>query len=226
MARIRWFRANWPISLRALVAKMKTTEFNAESQDGFILERARDSLIEGQYIEKRLLEDVAVDPFGNEQRTESVDYRRVRFRIVREFPQIQVWNTSRSLHGFVSRLAEMNNFALAIEPVIVNVEKWCEILSLSDQWEAQFAAIQIGEIAFQDGVVGKMFLRGENAREVMKQLVKSLKHSVERVIVRVTVGGKAKSVQLFKDGAASFGTSAPEQLIECVRECLRMAVET
>ena len=214
------------MSLRALGAKMKAAEFNSESQDGFILERVRDSLIEGQYIEKRLLEEVAVDPFGNEQRTESVDYRRVRFRIVREFPQIQVWNASRSIQGFVSRLAEMNNFALAIEPVVVNVEKWYEILSLNEQWEAQFAAIQISEIAFQDGVVGKMFLRGDNAREVMKQLVKNRKHSVERVIVCVTVGGKATSVQLFKDSAASFGTSAPDLLIECVRECLQKAVET
>lgn len=223
MARVRWFTAKWPISLRALGAKMKAAEFNEQSTDGFILERTRDAVIEGQYIEKRLLEDVTVDPFGNEQRTEFVDYRRVCFLIGSEFPEIQVMDAPRNIQGFVSRLAELNKFTLAIGPVDVNLVKWSELLSETDEFAAEVTAIQAGEIAFPDGVVGKIFLRGERAREVMKQLVKSRKHSIERVVVRVTTDRSATSVHLCKGGAATFGATADDSLINLVRECLRIA---
>lgn len=224
MARLRWLKAEWPTSLRAMIATMKAAEFNERSGDGFIIERTREAMIEGQYIEKRLLEDVSMDPFGNEQRTNYVGYRRVRFRLRKSFPEIQVWNAPRSIQSFVSRLAELNKFALAIGSIDVNVIKWSEALSQGGGSNVEVVAIQAGEITFPDGVIGKVFLRGEEARSVMDQIVKSRKHMIERVVVRMKHGNKAISVQLCKDGAAHIGSTDVEGLVERVRESLILAV--
>jgi hypothetical protein len=224
MARVRWLTAKWPVSLRAISAKMKAAEFKERSKDGFIIERAREALVEGQYIEKRLLEDVAIDPFGKEERTTFIDYRRVMFRLSGEFPQIQVWEAPRNVQGFLSRLAELNRFALGIGPLEVDVIRWSEVLARTGDLKVEVTAIQAGEIAFQDGVVGRVFLRGAQAQNLMRQLVKNRRHRIERAVVQITNGRKSTSVQLCKDGAASLAASAAEGLVERVRESLSLAV--
>lgn len=223
MARVRWYTTKWPVTLRAVAAKMKAAAFNEGSSDGFLIDRAREALIEGQYIEKRQLEDVIVDPFGNEQRTSFVEYRRVGFRLSGDFPEIEIGNAPRNVQGFASRLAEINKFALAIVPLDVNVIRWSEALAQAVDFKVEVAAIQAGDIAMEDGVVGKVFLRGTEALTVMQHLIQGRKHTIERVVVQIGTGKKSNSVQLCKDGAAVFGSAIPEGLLERVRDSLKVA---
>ena len=52
MYRVRWFETVWPYSMRLSQLRLKGYTFGVESSDGFLVERVRDTYIEGRHVER------------------------------------------------------------------------------------------------------------------------------------------------------------------------------
>ena len=86
MNRIRWLNAQWPSSMRTIGNKLKAMPFSEDSMDGFAIERVREDVNEGRYIDKNIYQEVNSDPFGKEEVIERTGYRSTDFTLVSQFP--------------------------------------------------------------------------------------------------------------------------------------------
>ena len=87
MRRIRWFNAEWPVSLRTLAAKMRANPFREDSIEGFIVDRVRENLVEGRFIEKIAFQETSRDPFGSEHSFETYNLSQTRIWDLIQLPK-------------------------------------------------------------------------------------------------------------------------------------------
>ena len=57
MKRVRWLKVDWPVSMQKLGERMKAQLFTPNSQEGFVVERVTEDLVEGCFIEKLTIQN-------------------------------------------------------------------------------------------------------------------------------------------------------------------------
>lgn len=223
--RVRWLRADWPSSVRSLAQKMKLAEFQPDAVDGFLLHRVRDASIEGQYIEKVVYDDDIVDPFGVTQRFQRIDYRKTRFCLYSDFPQIEIWDSPRSVQGFTARLSEITRFAVSIATLSANTVQWIDAFARASSLRVELTAIQAGDVNLAEGVVGKLHLKGSgNVRDVLQQIIGRRSYRIEKAVLRTVAEMKPRSITLGRDATACITGPDGADLAPALRESLSSAV--
>jgi hypothetical protein len=221
MIRVRWLTTQWPSSMQLLAKRLKTMPFGPETPDGFRLERVRESHIDGEYIEKVEYDVKVVDPFGGEVLSRRMEYRRTRFQVLTTFPQVEIRNGPTSIRAFVNRLAEANEFSLAIAAVNADVGKWADAFCTTTGWEIRLESIQAGGIQFDRSVSGRILLQGGNElRKILAGLIGSRTHYIEKAILKVQHPDGIQRIQMCRDGSVRVTGGGINDTLELLRTTL------
>jgi hypothetical protein len=225
MRRIRWFSANWPLSLRTLASRMKANAFTEDSSDGFLLERARDSLIEGRYIEKMSYQEKLTDPFGREFTLDRVDYRQVEFGMFADFPQLEIRDAPRSTQAYMSKLLQLSDFSLTVAPLVVDLIEWVDAFHAEFGRKVLIDSVQISGLEFDSGVTGRVSLRGgKDVREAVKNITKNRPYVLNRVQMQVFDGDRISPVQMTNTGSIGLQEQDLNEMYAALRSSLRSVV--
>src|SRR5215469_13253307 len=127
MTRVRWFTAEWPVSMRTLAAKMKSEPFREDRLQGFIVDRVREDSVEGRFIEKISYKETIKSPFGEEEVFDRVIYTQLEFNLSNKFPHLELWDAPRSTQAYISKLLEFSNFGVSIESLSVDLIEWTNL---------------------------------------------------------------------------------------------------
>lgn len=220
MNRYRWFRAEWPISMRQLAKRLKAKQFADGSTDGFVVDRVRDDYVEARYIERFEVEEVVTDPFGKELTFQRVEFKQSAIRASGGTVGLELRDAPRSTHGLVSRLSEANDFSLAIIPISVDVVAWATSFQQLSRLEVIVDSLQIGDLELGSGVSAKIVVKGaKDVRNYSKVLTSGRRHKVEKVQVRFSGAYVGRAV-LAHQGAVAIGASRSDAIAEILRESL------
>lgn len=221
MERIRWLNAKWPVSMRTLGSRMKAQLFSPDSFDGFIVERIRDDLIEGHFIEKLTYQEVMTDPFGREEVFDRVVYRDVDFTLFAGFPNIELRNSQRSTKEFISKLLELCNFSLTITPLSVDLLAWVQTLEQRVAQNVLVDSLQLSGLELEEGVSAKVLLKGDkDVREAMQHLSAKKKFTLEKVQVKFKLGSNIVPVHLANTGSVKIPADYLDDLLPHLRTSL------
>lgn len=226
MKRFKYLNADWPISISSLAERLRANPFSDEVGDGFTLERVRNSVIEGRYFEKIVVNESISDPFGKESTYELVTYRDTSFRLSRAYPQIELRNPPRSIRAFVNRIAELMQFNVAVESLAVDPLLWADRIKGTGQVSGYVQSIDISGVAVEAEVSARFGLVGK--RDVLSaatKLVAKRAHTVDRLCMRIVSSLGEHSVILTVNGGVRADDSVPEDVLALVRESLP-AVDT
>lgn len=219
MNRVRWLNAQWPSSIRIIGNKLKAMPFSEESMDGFAIERVREDFIEGRYIEKYAYQEANSDPFGNEEIIERTGYRSTEFTIFAQFPYIELRNGQRSIKEFVNKLLQACNFTLVISPINVNLLDWLASFQKITGQKIVVDSLQVSGIALEEGITGKILLKGDrDVREAIDNIVGGKRYTLEKVQVKMALGGKSLSVHLANTGTAKIPPDHTSDLLPLLRQ--------
>jgi hypothetical protein len=219
--RIRWFAAKWPISFRSLAAKMKANAFREDSVDGFIVDRVRDNLIYGRYIEKICYQETLIDPFGAQSVFDRTEYRQLEFTLFSEFPHIEFQDPPRSTQGFVSKMTELNNFSLAIAPLAVDLLKWISNFQSITDYDVLVDSLQISGLEMEPGVTARISIGGDkDVRQTLQRFTKGKRFDLERIHLKVPHQDRPASIQLVNTGAMKIDDEWLEDFIQPMRKAL------
>lgn len=203
MRRVRWLGAKWPVSMRALASRMKGQLFTAESFDGFIIHRVRDHSIEGDYVEKLSYQETVTDPFGNELVFDRVGYRKIEFTLFSEFPNIELRDAHRSTREFVSKLLELCNFSVTVEPITIDLLRWADEFQRAFEEKSIIDSLQVSGLELESGVHTKVLLKGDkDVRAALEQLSPKRKFELEKIQVKVRVGQQTVPIHMSNSGAS------------------------
>jgi hypothetical protein len=221
MKRVRWLSAKWPVSMRTLGARMKTQIFTPESFDGFVIERIRDSSIEAHFIEKMTFQETTTDPFGKVEIIDRIAYRDVEFTLFSDFPNIELRNSQRSAKEFVSKLLELCNFSLTVNPVSVNLLEWVQAIQRQTQQKLLVDSLQISGLELEEGVSAKVLLKGDkDVREAMQHLSVRKKFTLEKMQVKIPMGSQTVPVHLANTGSVKIPVDHFNDLVPLLRSTL------
>lgn len=221
MKRVRWLKAQWPVTIGTLAEKMKTQLFTPDSFDGFVIERVRDDSIEAHYIEKLNYKETVTDPFGKEESFDRITYRRIDFTLFSEFPNIELRDAHRSTREFVSKLLEICNFAVSIEPVTVDLLQWVETLQKQLGKKVTVDSLQVAGLELEPEISAKILLRGgKDVRDSLKHLSVKRKFTLEKIQVKIPFGQSVFPIHMSNAGVARIPKEHLNDYIRIVRESL------
>lgn len=227
MKRFRWFRAEWPSSIRALAKRIGMRTFNEESGHGFFVDRVRDDFLEARYVEKIEYTDVVVDPFGKELKFDRVEFRHTLFRASSSAPGLELIDPPRSVQALMNRLSEAVDFEVAITPVVVDVLRWATLFQESGGVSADIDSLQIGALEIEKGIVAKVLIKGDrDVRAACDALTHDRKFAIEKVQLRLANPYQRTIVVLSGTGAAAFGSDgSAEELLAPLRVTLTDSIQ-
>jgi hypothetical protein len=213
------------MTIRALAKRVRLQEFTEERGSGFILDRVRDDEFEARFVERYEYTETISDPYGRELTFDRLEFRQTVFRATTEWPGLELLDAPRSTLRLTNGLLEASNFELAVSPIDVNVLAWSDELQRALGVEAVIDSIQVAALAVGDGIKAKVMIKGEkDVRNVCKEMTQGRKHVLEKLQLRITVGGIRTTVVLTNGaGAKVDGIDIPVELIKQLRTSLPKA---
>lgn len=222
MTRHRWLRAEWPLTIRTLAKRVRQQEFSEDRANGFILDRVRDDSLEARFVERYEYTETVSDPYGKELMFDRLEFRLTAFRATPGWPGLELIDAPRSTQSLVSGLLEASNFELAVSPIDVSVLAWADELQRSLGADAVIDSLQVAALMVADGVTAKVVLKSErDVRAACEEMIQGRKHVLEKLQLRVTVGGTRTTVVLTNGASAKVdGIDVPVELAEHLRASL------
>ena len=221
MKRVRWFTAEWPISIRTLAAKMKATPFKEDRAEGFIVDRVRDNSVEGRFIEKTSYEETITSPFGEERVFDRVIYTQLEFNLSNEFPHLELWNPPRSIQAYISKLLEFSNFAVSIEPLSVDLIQWVNLFQTTIKQNVTIDSVQISGLEIQRGVTAKVVISGDkDVRDAIELIARKKQYRLEKLHLQVFSDGGAAPIYLSNTGSVRLEGFHVENFLPALRSSL------
>jgi len=221
MRRVRWLSAKWPVSMRTIASRMKNHLFVAGSVDGFVVDRVRDDFIEAHYIEKISYKEVITDPFGEQSVFERIGYRQIDFTLHSEFPNIELCDPHRNTRAFTSRILELCDFAVSIEPLSLNLLNWVSQIEEQLETSVLIDSLQISGVELESGVRSKMLISGiKDVRPAMAKITHDRSFELEKLQMKVRLDSSIIPVQISNLGAAKIPAEFWRDLRPALREAL------
>lgn len=224
MNRLRWFEMELPLSLRSLGNRLKSLPFTSDSDEGFILERVRDTHLEARHIQKIVIKDTVADPLGIDHIYERTEYRQTSFRVTSDYPQLELMDPPRGLQAFTSRVAELCDFTVSIAAIELNVLQWSE--RLKRVYPEAFAVIgaQASGLVLEEGVTARVILAGtRDVGRSLTQITQGKLDGVDKVELRFGSVDRAARIILGADGTARILTETTQELKDALRSSLASA---
>lgn len=224
MNRVRWLEARWPISMRTLASRLKSRSFSNENNDGFLVERVRDNFLEGRFFEKVLFEESIRDPFGNESTFERLTYREVEFTFSTSYPQVELRKFPRNTQAFVTRTAEVTDFATTFMPVSVDAFSWADKIRAVYPKQFRIDLAQLSEVSIEENVFARIVLSSpQDIRSALGRFTNRRQHRVDRIQIRLEYADDLVSFQLATDGTLRSADALPAEVLDAVRQALPVA---
>jgi hypothetical protein len=207
--------------MRTLASRLKEHTFGAESSDGFLVERVRDTYIEGRHIEKVMYDEVVHDPFGNGTTFNRLSYRQVEFFFSATYPQVELRNAPRGLQTFISRTSEATDFTIAFAAIDIDTFKWADSIRTLFPKHFRIDLAQLSEVFIEEDVAAKMVLTSpHDIRAAFARFANRRKHVVDRIQIKLEEDGRVLSLQLGTDGTLRTADALPKEMLDGIRGAL------
>lgn len=221
MKRYRWLQAGWPISMRTLGKRLRARPFGADVSHGFVIDRLRDDLLEGRYVERLEYTETVVDPFGIELSFERVEFRQSSFRASPAGPGLELRDPTRSVQALLNQLSEAADFEVAITAQAVDVLAWSTQFQRLADITSVVDSLQINSLELEPGIRAKMIVKGErDVRSACAAMTGARKFAMEKIQLRLSKPN-AGTIVLGSAATVSFGVDDPEErMLQALRDSL------
>lgn len=219
--RYRWLRVRWSISMNTLEKRLKARSFGSDVTHGFVIDRARDDLLEARYIERIEYTESIIDPFGTELFFERVEFRQSYFRATIHGAGLEIQDPPRSVQPLMNRLSEATDFDIAISPYSVDVLAWAAMFQNGSGLFCAVDSLQMNGLQVEDGIAAKIVIKGDrDVRQACASLAANRRFSLERIQLRLAKPNIG-TIVLSNTGAATLNLDDPNDvLLEHLRASL------
>ena len=208
--------------MRTMAKHLKTRPFSPEVSHGFVIDRVRDDLLEGRYVERIEYTETVIDPFGVELSFDRIEFRQSSFRATTSGAGLELLDPPRSIQSLLNRLSESTDFEVAITPLNVSVLEWSKEFQEIANLSLMVDSLQINELELEPGIRAKVIVKGDrDVRTACSSLTSRRDFSVEKLQLRLS-SPKSGVIILGNSCTASLGVDDPEdRLLQAIRDSLR-----
>jgi len=208
--RYKWLQVQWPISMKTLEKRLRASSFGSDVTHGFVIDRAREDLLEARYVERIEYTETITDPFGEELSFERVEFRQSHFRAATHGAGLELRDPPRSIQPLMNRLSEATDFEVAISPYSVDVLAWAATFQEGSGLPCVVDSLQMNDLQVEPGISAKIVIKGDrDVRLACEKLAAGRRFSLERVQLRL-VKRSLGTIVLSNTGAATLNLDDPD----------------
>lgn len=220
MNRVRWFRAQLPLSLRLMADKIGSAPLEIGGDMGFKIARVRHDAIQASYYERFAWTESGIDPFGREFSYERESYKTIRFVLSKTYPGLEIIDAPRGLSSLFSRFAELTNFEFTVQPVRVDVLQWAEALRTSYNGMFRVASMSVTDLGVEESITGTLSVssRSEDVRAAAARLLARRDYTTQKVQVALSSKVSTALLTLTSDGGVRSSLELDSEIVDAVRQ--------
>lgn len=224
MDRYRWLNLKTPCDFKNLPSLLNHLSFEENGVCGFSIVRIRQNAIDAKFIERKIIEDEFIDTSGLKQTLERVvlDEFPIQFINFNNFANLLITNYPRSLLLFKNKLSEMLDFNASIIDIKSDPLKWIENIESNDNLKLSVTSIQIKDVLYKNGLVGKIILKGEtDIRDRMLSEITSEFYKIDKVHAKIS-GEINGEILLSSDGSSKISVDNLEKCSDILANFLNI----
>ncbi len=220
MSRRRWVSVTWPIEMRELGKRMQDRLFSESTASGFVIERIRNTYVEGQFIEQVNFHERVVDPIGRELHSDRVEFYQTQFIASTSGPGLEIIDSSKGTRFFVNQISSICDDAVALSGLTVDPLVWGQETQKILDTNLVTDSLQISDLTVVDGVKAKIILSGNSdVRNAAEIIANGKNYRVEKIKLSTECKPKNSIVLSINGAATTFGKN-DESFVLPVREAL------
>ncbi|EJN7697976.1 hypothetical protein NRW84_004568, partial [Salmonella enterica subsp. enterica serovar Senftenberg] len=143
----KWFTANFPAGLDGLYQSIINTPFDSDKGWGFSINSYEENAISSRYIEKVEINEIIVDPYGNETQYTQLKYIQFNFWLYttkgKNFILI-IESPPRSIKNFISNIIKSTHSDFNVSNLNIKIEDFIYFLT------PHFEKIQVHKAKLKD----------------------------------------------------------------------------
>jgi hypothetical protein len=219
MRRYRWYRAEWPLSMRELSRRLQECPFRMDGHEGFLVDRVRSDYVEARFIQKREYIDEINNPLGEVIRQTRLEFIEHSFRAGCVGPGLELSDPPRSVNRLFSKLAEICDFSLVLSNIDIEPLDWVSLFRKESRLETITESLQFSKVVVDRDVYANIVIKSN--RDVYKQSTDFLagrKARTEKVKVSFNKAGY-NHVFFTRNGAMAVKNN-DEEVVEAARHAI------
>lgn len=219
MKKVKWLKINCNLSINEITKLLVQNSFDENKNDGYIFNKIRDDLIEGQFIEKYFVLDKYYNFLNNYEEVQKIEYKTTKFTICLEKILIlTIFNPPRSIKPFLLSLVKQLGIGTSVEEIHINPVTWAEDAFSSISME--ITQIDISNVMLNRFTSAKMYITGNQDLRPHYHSSLSQNSITDRVSLTVMSLNLKGKIKLFKTGMAHIDTNKNDIFVNMLRTSL------
>jgi len=179
-------------------------EFTQRSVWGFRVHERRQEHLHAVYIEKQIVVEKIIDPFGNSSEFERISYSQVDFQLSVSPPHLIIFQPPRTYRKLISQLAHFVDYTIAIQNKNVDLFSWAKSLE-NKGISGVVTKANIFPITYDKMTSGKLSLvSGNDLRKKIQKLLSATSYTVKQIKIIFDDKIGIPAVELFNNGKIVF----------------------
>lgn len=213
-------RDNW---VREIGNSLAAMPYAADENRGFVIDRATDDFIDGDYLWKTLSNDYFEDPLGNRIGLMREEFHKITFHISRKSAFLELLNPSRHVHGFLNLLSGAFRWPVSIERASLDIEKALQVVQGSFENFIVTEIVTAPFFATTSTLVDVSFRSLYDVKNDARTFLDCYQHTIRSVCGKPFPKLKSK-VEIWSNGKVVLKHCLSEKLANSLREALIQAL--
>lgn len=223
--RFKWFSTEWPVSPRSIGKQLAKHEYNQKTNEGFILDRARNTYIEGRYGKVMRHSVEVIGPLGEKFSETKTEIRETSFLIDDSPLGLCIINPSNFSGTVCTKISEALMFNCTITACQINLEKFTHHFSREYSNDIFIDKMKASKIEIDPSVFCQsVFTSDKDISDSVKKFLKGRKHSIEMVQIRIP-SLENSWISITSSAGVKINSKFPEKIpLEKIKECLILSL--
>ena len=202
----KWFTANFPAGLDSLYQSIINTPFDSDKGWGFSINSYEENAISSRYIEKVEVNEIIVDPYGNETQYTQLKYIQFNFWLYttkgKNFILI-IESPPRSIKNFISNIIKSTHSDFNVSNLNIKIEDF--IYFLTPHFEKiQVHKAKLKDLTFSKHTSGILELESSSdALMEIRNIFKNANFTIDKVKLNVKDVTGYESLEINTNGSIS-----------------------
>ncbi|HIC6054293.1 TPA: hypothetical protein ACW4EX_003881 [Salmonella enterica subsp. enterica serovar Litchfield] len=202
----KWFTANFPAGLDGLYQSIINTPFDSDKGWGFSINSYEENAISSRYIEKVEVNEIIVDPYGNETQYTQLKYIQFNFWLYttkgKNFILI-IESPPRSIKNFISNIIKSTHSDFNVSNLNIKIEDF--IYFLTPHFEKiQVHKAKLKDLTFSKHTSGILELESSSdALMEIRNIFKNANFTIDKVKLNVKDVTGYESLEINTNGYIS-----------------------
>lgn len=202
----KWFTANFPAGLDSLYQSIINTPFDSDKGWGFSINSYEENAISSRYIEKVEVNEIIVDPYGNETQYTQLKYIQFNFWFYttkgKNFILI-IESPPRSIKNFISNIIKSTHSDFNVSNLNIKIEDF--IYFLTPHFEKiQVHKAKLKDLTFSKHTSGILELESSSdALMEIRNIFKNANFTIDKVKLNVKDVTGYESLEINTNGSIS-----------------------